>query len=254
MDSEFIWPPRLGAARRGKHDRQGRDIRFRRAWRPRQRPLGFGNKLRLMASDEEGAGREHDDHDGADDDHDRPGGVLHFVPEQVGGEPEHARPGKGADDVGEQKLRPRHAIGAGQQADDAAQHRHKAGDKDDHAAVAQEQILAELDAAFGDVQVRTEAQQQPITELSSDDEADHLANESCKRRRRHHREDVEIVFGAGKDAGQDQHRLAGKRQADALEADDQSDDDQAIDVNEMSDVVGQGGFTPKPLGGGRRTL
>ena len=73
--------------------------------------------------------------------------------EYVGGESKERCPRKHPDGVAEEKLSPRHVIGSSQDAGNAAQHRDKAADGDDLAAVAQEQVLAELDAAFGDPQV-----------------------------------------------------------------------------------------------------
>src|SRR5579883_1247251 len=116
--------------------------------RPGQGALGFGNKLRFVPADEIGADNDNDDRRNADDNDHRSGKPFHLASEQIGGESEKARPAERADDVGHHEMPPRHAIGPGQNASDAAQHRYEAGDEDDLAAMAQEQIFAELDAAF----------------------------------------------------------------------------------------------------------
>ena len=44
-----------------------------------------------------------------------------------------------------------------------------------------------------------------------------------------------IVLGSGIDRGEDEYRLSGERNADAFQADDNGDDEQAVDVNEVCD-------------------
>ena len=77
--------------------------------------------------------------------------------------------------------------------------------------------------------------QQPIAEFAADDVADHLPDDGCGRRGEHDRDDVEIVLGAGKNRGDDEHRLAGEGKADALKANDAGDHDKAVVMNEMGD-------------------
>ena len=85
------------------------------------------------------------------DNHHRACEPLDFAPKRVSGEAEERCPDQRAKDVGEHELPERHPVGAGQHARDAAQHRHEAADENDLAALAQEQIFPELDAAFGEV-------------------------------------------------------------------------------------------------------
>ncbi len=49
------------------------------------------------------------------------------------------------------------------------------------------------------------------------------------------------MLGAREYPGKDEHRLAGKRKPDALESNDDRDHNEAVVVNEMGDVVRQGG-------------
>src|ERR1700685_264673 len=98
-----------------------------------------------MAAHEMG-GDDQDDHGGNDEhDHAPTGQALDLPAQRIGGNAEERRPDGSADDIGQEELRPGHAIGAGHDAGDGAQDRDELGDDDDLAAVAQEQILAELD-------------------------------------------------------------------------------------------------------------
>src|SRR5208282_146422 len=99
----------------------------------------------------------------------------------------------------------------------------------------QEQILTELDPAFGDPQIPAVAQQQPIAEFTTYDIADHATDDRRARRSHDHRGDVEIVLGSSIDRSDDEHRLSGERNADAFQADDNGNDEQAVDVNEVCD-------------------
>ena len=103
----------------------------------------------------------------------------------------------------------------------------------------QEQILAEFDAAFGDPHIRPVAQQQPVAEFAADRIADGLADDGGDRRDHDDPEDVELVPGAGKNPGEDQHQLTRERQADAFEPDDDGHHQEAVVGNEMGDVVPQ---------------
>ena len=149
-------------------------------------------KLCLMVAHEDGADDDQDQHDDADDDDHRAGQVFDLAPQHVGGKAEDSCPDERSGGAGEQKLPPRHAVRSGQNAGDAAQHRDEAGNEDDLAAVAQEQVFAELDSAFGDPHIGAVAQQQPIAEFAADHVADHLPDQSRSRCRQHDVDDVEM--------------------------------------------------------------
>src|SRR5579863_377433 len=130
-----------------------------------------------MPSDENGAGDQRNHSGNPDYDHHRTGELVDLMPEYVSGEAEERRPRQRADDIGEHELPPRHAVGSGEDAGEAAQQRNEAGDENDLAAIAQEQIFAELDPAFGNSDIRTIPQQQPIAVFAADDVADHLPDD-----------------------------------------------------------------------------
>ena len=118
---------------------------------------------------------------------------------------------------------------------DRAQDRYELSDEDDLAAMPQEQILTELDPAFGDPQIPAIVQQQPIAESTTDNIADHATDDRRARRRQNYRGDVEIVLGSSNDRSDDERRLSRERNADVFQADETSDDKQAVDVNEVRD-------------------
>src|SRR6476659_6158194 len=99
----------------------------------------------------------------------------------------------------------------------------------------QEQILTELDPAFGYPQIAAIAEQQPIAVFTTNDIADNATDDRRARRSQDHGGNGEIVFGASNDRRNDEDRLSGERQADAFQADETSDDEQAVEVNEVSD-------------------
>src|SRR5580704_13621958 len=208
----------------------GASRRLQRTW---QGALGLRLELRLMAAHEMG-GDDQDDDGGNDQYNHAPAGEALDLPAQrIGGGAEEYRPGERTEDIGQEELRPRHAIGAGHDAGDRAQNRNELGDDDDLAAVAQEQILAELDPRFVDPDIAAVAQQQPIAEITADQIADAAADDRGDRRRQDHRDDAELVLGAGNDRGDDQGGLARHRKTDAFQADGAGDHEQAVGVNKM---------------------
>ena len=111
------------------------------------------------------------------------------------------------------------------------------GNDHDHRPMPQEQILAELDARFGDPNVGAVTQQQPITEFRADHVAEHAAEKRGGRRRHDNFDDVKLVRPAGNNRADDQRRLAGQRKPDAFQTDEARDDEQAVRVDEMGDGV-----------------
>ena len=97
----------------------------------------------------------------------------------------------------------------------------------------QEQILTELDPAFGYPQIAAITEQQPLAVFTTNDIADHATDDRRARRSQDHGGDVEIVLGYSNDRSNDEDRLAGERQADAFQADETGDDEQTVDVNEV---------------------
>ncbi len=206
---------------------------------PGQRAFRLDDELRLMPADEAGPDRQRNERDDADDDHHRAGDALDLMSQHVGGETEHAGPDERADAVGRQKLRPGHAVCPRQDAREAAQQRDEPGNDHDLAAVPEEQIFAELDAALGYPHVRPIAQQQAVAEFEANQITDELAHDRRDGGDDDHPADIQLVPGSGKNPRQDQDGLARKRQPDAFQPDDQGDHEQAVLADQMSNVVPQ---------------
>ena len=113
--------------------------------------------------------------------------------------------------------------------------RNELGNDDDLPPCSQEQILAELDARFGDPDIGAVTQEQPIAEFCADHVADHAAEKRGRRRRHHHFDDVKLVRPSGNDRADDQRRLARQRKSNAFQTDKAGDDEQAVSMDEMGD-------------------
>ncbi len=128
-------------------------------------------------------------------DHDGAFQALEFAAQFVGGVTVDRRPDEGAGGIGDQKVAPRHHIRAGENSGESAQHRYELRNKDDLAAMAQKQVLAEFDPGRRHAHIIAVAQQQPIAEFMADHVADHATAECRAGSRQNDGDDVEIVFG-----------------------------------------------------------
>src|SRR6476660_2746507 len=99
----------------------------------------------------------------------------------------------------------------------------------------QEQILTELDPAFGDPQIAAIAEQKPIAVFTTNDIPDRATDARRARRSQDHSGDIEIALGSSNYGRNNEHRPAGERKADAFQTNETRDDEQAVDVNEVSD-------------------
>ena len=165
--------------------------------------------------------------------HHPPAQLFSLPTERIRGKPIERRPEKCADDIGQHEMGPGHAIGSGKDASDGAQNWYELSDENDLAAMPQEQILTELDAAFGDPQIAAIAQQQPIAEFTTYDIADHATDDRRARCSQDHRGDVEIVLGSSNNRSDDERRLPRERNTDVFQADDTGNYKQAVGVNEV---------------------
>jgi hypothetical protein len=91
-------------------------------------------------------------------------------------------------------------------------------EKDDLAAMPEEQILTKFDPAFGDPQITAVAEQKPIAVFTTNDVPDHATDDRRAPRSQDHRDDIEIVLCSSNDRRNNEHGLAGERKADAFEA------------------------------------
>ena len=98
----------------------------RRAWLRqlkgfRQRLFGFGRKLRLMPSHEDGGNNNKDQEAQTEAEHHPPAQLLGPPTQRIRRKPIERRPEKCADDIGQHEMRPGHAIGSGKDPGDRAQ-------------------------------------------------------------------------------------------------------------------------------------
>src|SRR5580704_7937994 len=135
--------------------------------RTRQGAFRLGGKLRFVSPDEDCGQHERDQQAHRAEEDRGACKLLHLPSKEISRYPEERGPGTGADDVGHHEGIARHAIGSGKDAGERAQNRNELGDDNDFAAVAQKQVLAELNPRFGDANVAAVTKQQPVAEVAA---------------------------------------------------------------------------------------
>jgi hypothetical protein len=86
---------------------------------------------------------QHEEHDA-----ERPDQAVNGVPEEVPSQAVERSPHEVSGGIEEQETRPGHAVGAGQEGGPGPQHCHEAPEEDHFPAVLQEQVLAQFQATF----------------------------------------------------------------------------------------------------------
>src|SRR6202050_92486 len=143
--------------------------------------VGFGGELRFVMAHEVDKYDYSDHRDNAENDPSASTGkeppglcqVRELAAKRESRSTEKDRPDKRAHEAGKQIVPPRHAIGSGKDAGDRADARKELGTDTDNRPMFQEQVLAELDAWFGDPNVGAVTQEQPITEFCADQVAEY---------------------------------------------------------------------------------
>jgi hypothetical protein len=202
-----------------------------------KRALGFGGKLLLVPSDKNPSGHESQDNEEAQRNSDRRSEAGDLLAEQIGAEAIDRNPGDGSGHVRHHEARPRHSVGPGQDAGDAAQHRNEAGEEHDPAAVAQEQVLPDFDARLVEAQITAVAQQQPVSVSTPDPERDDIADDCASDTGANHRPDVELMRRRGIDRRRDEYCLPRHRNAHAFERDHSGDQPNAVSGDQRGDGV-----------------
>src|SRR5437588_4721161 len=132
---------------------------------------------------------ETDDHQGDGD------GLLRVKqrgPEQVSAETIDDRPDHAARRIGDEEALPFHPVHPGEEGGEHAQHGDEPAEEHHLAAVAQEQVLPELDARLREADVAPVAQQQRVAELAPQPIADVVAEDRAERGRADHAGNVQI--------------------------------------------------------------
>ena len=169
--------------------------------------------------------RDHDD-SGSDQAHrhpDRFGKVRRLLSQIVCTDAVDTCPNDAAGGIEQQKARPVHAVGAGEEGCKRSQHGDKAAKENDLAPVTNEKVLAEPYPAFGQSNVTPVSQENTVAYPAPDPEADVVAENRANRSGSNHEPDVEVTRGSGVDRRGNKCRLAGSRYANAFETDDPTD-------------------------------
>jgi hypothetical protein len=144
------------------------------------------------------------------------------------GNPGEHSPDDPARDVEGEEPPPRHPVGSGQEGRQHPQNRDKALEENHRAAMAHEQVLAELDLPGREAQARPEPDQQGVADPLADPEADVVADHRPGHRSGDDPGQRQVVRRPGVDGCCDEGRLTGKGQAQALQHD--HDQDQPVAV------------------------
>src|SRR4051812_23820707 len=216
----------------------------------RERP-----RVRLLGDRREAFGSAPHEHPDPDDpgDSDRPEGHVDRRAEAlecrlpvVAEQAEDHRPDDAAGCVRDQEAAPSHVRDARQERGVGAQQRHEAPEEDDLLAVACEHVAGDLEVALLHPQLVAVLQEQLVATGPADPVADVVADDRPRRGGCDHAPYLEVPGGAGVDAGGHEHRLAGGRYAEALDA-DHGEHGEVAEVREQ--VVDRGGEQRSHRGG-----
>ena len=109
---------------------------------------------------------------------------------------------------------------------------------DDDVAVALEERFDLLQSLFGDADLAAIARQQLVAAFGADDVADAVADDRADPSDQEQPIDIERAM-RGEDRAGDEHRLAGRREAEILEEDAEEDGEIAVIGDEVMDVFGE---------------
>ena len=151
---------------------------------------------------------------------------------------ENEAPQQSARRIGDQKPLPVHAVHAGQNARQNAQHGNEATEEHDLAAVTQEQVLADLQPGLVEPEVAPVARDQRRADPAADQVADIVTQDGGRGGHQHDRHDVELVGRAGIERGRQQRRLARDGYADGFEGNHREQRPQAVGVEQVMQGVG----------------
>ena len=114
--------------------------------------------------------------------------------------------------------------------------RREAAEEHDLGAVAQEQVLRQLQAPLRQSHPGSVLEEERKSELPADPEAHIVAEDRARAGRYDHQNDLEFARGARIDRRREEHRLPGERNPGALQQHDAEDQPIAV----LGDEVGQG--------------
>src|SRR5918911_853723 len=206
--------------------------------RLRVRALGLDLKAFQVAAEPERKGDDEDRREDADGDVEWPLDAFQGVGQVVEPERVGRRPRDAARRVEGKEPRVAHAARAGEEGGVRAQDRDEATEEDDGAAVAVEEQPPDLELRFVDPDLGAVAPQQPIAAEETDPEADVVSDDRAPGRRRPHQLDRQVVSRTRIQRGDDDHRLARKRNAQAFDGDEGEDRRVAVLAEQGVERVG----------------
>jgi hypothetical protein len=151
-------------------------------------------------------------------------------------------PDNGPSHVRNPKVAPRHVVRAGKEADDAAEQRHEAGSENDLAAMAHEEILADLDPRLAQMKIGAVTQQQPVSILAPDPKCDEISDGAPEDTRDQDRPDTQLLRRSRIESCCDENGLSWQRKAKAFQRYDRSDQPAAVNRDQGIEMMDQFGI------------
>jgi len=134
------------------------------------------------------------------------------------------------------EARPRHPVCPREEGGVGTKNRDEAPEEDDLAAMAAEDVAADLQAALVEADVFAVAAKQPIAAPAAEGKADVVTNDRCGSGYRDHDRDVESVRGGGIEGGGDQGGFARERDTNAFKANEREDRLIAVAIDPVAEV------------------
>src|SRR5260221_3131507 len=205
--------------------------------RPRKGAFGLGCEAALVMPNGDEGGEKEDCGNDEDDDSGGAEKMARLLAEIVSAKADHGRPSDPPGNIESKEAAPIHLIDAGEQRGEGTEHGNEPPKEDDLAAMLVEQVHAELHLGLVEMEVAAITQQQLVAELAADPVANIVPEHGAGRRGRYHQGDVEVMRSSRIDRRGQQHRLAGNRNADAFDADEQHDGPITVGRYELVELV-----------------
>ena len=162
---------------------------------------------------------------------------MNAITQEVASQTEERGPHDASQGVEEEKARPAHLIGPGQESGPGSQHGDKAPKEDDLAAVLHEEVLPQFQLAFIQTNIATVAAQETVAALASDPEAEIIAQDGATGGSHDHERNGKMMRCPCINGGNEQHRLAREGNACALDGNKDENCPIAVGGKQMQEIV-----------------
>src|ERR1700730_8078431 len=169
-----------------------------------------------------------DDNAGKRDGPKRAADAMNRIAKHKGAYSEHKRPNDASGRIEEQKWRPSIFVRAREKRRENAQEGKKTAEKDDLPAVLFEEVLAEDEPFFREVNKFAVAQKEFRTPCPADPETDIVAGDRARRRAGDDKGQAKLTGGTGINGGQNQNGFSRQGNARTLQHDDEEDEPIAV--------------------------